>query len=53
MSPFEKETFVQRILFDFGHVAGISDARNLTKKMGLRQGPETIAIGAVHYSYSG
>jgi hypothetical protein len=43
----------QRLLFDFAHAVGRSDARNFMRKMNLSFGPEGLSAGPVHFSYTG
>eukprot|EP01087_Luapelamoeba_hula_P021633 TRINITY_DN75_c4_g2_i3.p1 TRINITY_DN75_c4_g2~~TRINITY_DN75_c4_g2_i3.p1 ORF type:complete len:1301 (-),score=228.88 TRINITY_DN75_c4_g2_i3:392-4294(-) len=49
----EKERFAQRLLFDFAHAVGMSDARNFMKKMNLSFGPEGLSAGPPYAAYTG
>lgn len=47
------ETAVQSILFDFGHVMGVSDCRGFMKRMNIKNGLDAAFAGSSHLAYSG
>lgn len=53
LSASHRELVAQRLLFDFSHAVGMSDARNFMKKMSLGFGPEGLSAGPIHFSYTG
>jgi hypothetical protein len=53
LSLSHREVVAQRLLFDFSHAVGMSDARNFMKKMDLSFGPAGLSAGPVHFSYTG
>ncbi len=53
LSASHRELVAQRLLFDFAHAVGRSDARNFMRKMNLSFGPEGLSAGPVHFSYTG
>jgi hypothetical protein len=53
LSKEQREQVAHRILFDFSHAAGRSDARVFAKKMNLAPGLEALAAAPAHMAHAG